>query len=90
MSDARAAATFAEAGAQKQQLLSQIWPDLHAILNRHVNDSRVPPVCAVAGHPPPGPEACGRITLNGTPACGEHGGTFPLDLIDPRTWSEPS
>lgn len=67
--------------------LGILMPELSALLKQHVNNNRTPPVCAIAEHAPPGPEATGRIHLNGTPACVDHGGIYPLDLVDPRKWS---
>jgi hypothetical protein len=77
----------------KRDTLRLVWPDLHQALDRHVNGVIRVPVCAIVGHAAPGPEARGRLTLNGTPACEQHlaasdrPGGYPLPLVDPRTWS---
>ncbi len=77
----------------KRETLKLIWPDLHAVLNKHVNDARrQPPPCVAAMHSPQ-VEATGRLTLNGTPACAAHIRMmadrdlgYPLDIVDPREW----
>lgn len=71
----------------KRDFLATYTPDLSALLNRHVNGTRTPVRCTV-GFTPCGAPATGRLVVNGTPACAHHGGTYPLDLIDPRTWSD--
>jgi hypothetical protein len=77
---------------QKHDILEQLWPDLHWVLARQVNDNRRPAPCAISGHTSTTP-AVARATLNGTPVCREHlretdrPGGYPLTLVDPRTWS---
>jgi len=84
---------YEEQTPAKRETLKLIWPDLHAVLDAHVNAKRaIPPACAIAPHAVR-QAATGRVTLNGTPACSLHlatlserQGGYPLDVVDPREW----
>lgn len=73
----------------KKDFLASYTPSLSALLHRHVNAHRTPVRCVV-GLTVCGRQATGRQTLNGTPACAHHGGTHPLDLVNPDTWESSS
>jgi hypothetical protein len=62
----------------RQNLLKTTWPELHAALSPQTDDAGQPRrVTCVLGPCPflpvaERPEAVGRITLNGSPACAKH------------------
>jgi hypothetical protein len=85
---------YEQADDHRRKLLGQIWPDLHAALDKaHRQATADRPVICAMGHRPPYPRATGRMTLNGTPACPGHlknstrPGGYPLKRVDPREWS---
>jgi hypothetical protein len=79
---------YAEDGDdRRRENLRLVWPDLHAALEAaRSHDVGVRRTICALGHPQPYPEAVGRMTLNGTPACSEHSPKYPLELVDPGKW----
>lgn len=87
---------YREAGEQKRQFLSSLWPELNDVLKRAMEDAKIePPQCSKlhleVTPGAPRPLSVGRESLNGHPVCQRHLGdrrAYPLKRVDPRNWKD--